>query len=470
MKKAFIKILLIIILILTYSATIYALDANISIIEESAETKYLDNDQGYISKKVVDSDEEKGEVTIEVKLSNTPKDSEKDSTAEVIFVVDNSGSMSTKVINGMTRKRVVVDATQLLVNELYIQNPNIKTGLVKFSSSANLMCELTNDKQVITQSIEQFSSLNTESDTNIIAGMNLANNSFSTESKNRIIVLLTDGVPSQSDVLRTKEALLSIANSGTYIISMVTDISDSSVNTIFGTEEQPTTGKFYNITNTSINEIISKNIFQDIMDTMQNPLTEITITDYLPIEMVENFTLTYVEKPSEGTVIQKVDNNGSRLVWKIDILNGNDETSFKYKLKLRDNYNKDILKKELKTNEKLEMTYNDFRNKGKNTTIDSSPKIKVTSKQSNNNGNNNNNDSNGNNNQDGNNGDNGSGNSNNQNNSGNNLISNKNGDTTIRNGSLPLVGAKITLLIIILVSIVLVIILWRLNIKYRAIK
>ena len=78
-KKSINKIILILIAIIigSSSSSVFATDLKtaLNIVQKSSEKKYLENDQGYISKSIVDIDSNKGEVTIELKLSNTKKSS-----------------------------------------------------------------------------------------------------------------------------------------------------------------------------------------------------------------------------------------------------------------------------------------------------------------------------------------------------------------------------------------------------------
>lgn len=81
MKKYLNKITcisLILFMLLGICSNVFAADVKTSldVIQEASETKYLDNDQGNISKTIVDSNSETGEVTIELKLSNTKKEKE----------------------------------------------------------------------------------------------------------------------------------------------------------------------------------------------------------------------------------------------------------------------------------------------------------------------------------------------------------------------------------------------------------
>ena len=65
MKKTLIVSALIFSLISVMIPVYASNDVALNIVQKASETKYLENDQGYISKTIVDSDSEKGEVTVE---------------------------------------------------------------------------------------------------------------------------------------------------------------------------------------------------------------------------------------------------------------------------------------------------------------------------------------------------------------------------------------------------------------------
>ena len=99
MKKSSV-FLTILVVIFIFSTNVFATTNVLKVIEKSSETKKLENDQGYISKTIVDSDEENGEITIELKLENTSEKKVQTTTttsngsAEIVLVIDDSGSMS----------------------------------------------------------------------------------------------------------------------------------------------------------------------------------------------------------------------------------------------------------------------------------------------------------------------------------------------------------------------------------------
>lgn len=415
MKKTLIVSALIFSLISVMIPVYASNDVALNIVQKASETKYLENDQGYISKTIVDSDSEKGEVTVEVKLSNTSKDLETSTGTEIFLVVDNSGSMGYTTSTGEIRRNVVTKSIKNLTDSIYKNSSNVKVGLVRFAGNTSsntlltngstIMCNLTEDKEKMLEAINEFENLDTsvtldkgemkhcESGTNIESGLKRANDNFSKNCKNKIIILLTDGVPnydvnnsvSVSKIYEnTKTRLKNIGEEGVTILSMMTGINEDDgndaqtiVESIFGTEEKPTTGVFYNISDTEIEEVVSNNIFKNVMEKIQNPINTIKIKDYFPQDILNNFEIT-ISKPSIGTVSDKIDEETKSIEWNMDTLKGNEVATLQYKLKIKDmSKNSPIYNKEIATNEKIVLNYKDSNEKDYEVTLTSSPKIKL---------------------------------------------------------------------------------------------
>ncbi len=411
------NILIIMFILFGLFSNTFASDTNtkLNIIQNASETKYLENDQGYISKTIVDSNAETGEVTVEVKVSNTAKETTTYADTEVMFVIDNSPSMDFKSADGEVRKDLVIKSAKNLASSIFKQSNNVKIGVVKFSGAyswywgasidnATLVQSLSNDETTVLAGIQKIADSGTSSGTNIDAGLQRANNNFSKDCKNKIIVLFTDGVPNAdvkgtagSDDTTTKESLTvqantketikNITNSGVYLISMMTGINVDSetyeaemnaIENIFGTTSKPTAGKFYNISDTEIEKIVENDILTDIMEKVQNPLNTIKVVDYFPADITENFEFTYIGKPSIGEVSSTIDETTNAITWDIGTLKGNEVATLKYKLKIKDmSKQSPVYNKELATNEKILLTYKDREEKDYEVTLASSPKIKL---------------------------------------------------------------------------------------------
>lgn len=416
LKKIFIMFITITLLVgICGNVNATELKTTLDVIQQASETKYLENDQGYISKTIVDSNAETGEVTIELKLSNTAKEVETSTETEIFLVVDNSGSMGYTTSTGQIRRDMMVSSLKTLVNYIYDNSVNVKVGLVRFANngelltnSTALMCELTNDKQTMLNAISEYENLDTsleidgvemehcESGTNIEAGLKKANDNFSANCKNKILVLLTDGIPNASLSYSTasyvynatKTRLQSIGNSGVTVISMMTGVtqeddannidSQEVIEQIFGTETNPTTGKFYNIADANLETVVTEDILADIMEKVQNPINTVKIVDYFPEDITENFEFSYVGNASTGTASEGIDEETKTISWDIGTLKGDEVATLKYKLKIKDMKNTDLLNKTIATNEKVVLTYKDTESKDYTVELTSSPKIQLS--------------------------------------------------------------------------------------------
>ena len=116
------------------------------------------------------------------------------------------------------------------------------------------------------------------------------------------MIILTDGVPnlavgnntlfSEEGIAQNKSTLDAIEN--VEIITMLTGIQDEEaypmgntftygeiINTVFGTEETPVNGVFYNIKDAEIEETITNKIYRELLP-VEKTLENITIIDYIP--------------------------------------------------------------------------------------------------------------------------------------------------------------------------------------------
>jgi len=426
--KKLIKIIIVLFVMISPLQTFAQTTNELQVIKESSEKKYLENDQGYISKNIVESNKDTGEITIEVTLANISKLYENlSTTTEIFLVVDNSPSMDFVTASGETRKDIILNSASQLVESIFNLSNNVKIGLVDFHGvngwldyasiyNANLVQKLTDDKDKILTAITNQLNKETVGGTNIDAGLQMAAKNFSENSANKIIILLSDGVPnadcegnnSSNDVTEeeaitiqetTKNTILSLKEKGIYTITMLTGIYEEDGNTdkdgtiyedvntieeelaavekIFGTIENPNADKYYLVNSTNVNEVITKDILEDVSEKINSLMKEVIITDYFPIDIKDNFDFSYVETPSLGTVSPTIDEESNSIVWNIGELKGNETTSLKYKLKIKDINNEELIDKVISTNEKIVLDYRDSNDESYNVILDSSPQIKL---------------------------------------------------------------------------------------------
>ena len=481
MKRNINKIIvafLIIYIVLSMFSNVFAseLKTALNTIENASETKYLENNQGFIKKTIVDSNPDTGEVTIELNLSNISKDIEKKGETEIFLVIDNSPSMDFVTSNGKTRKEIVIEASKKLVTSIFLNATKVKIGIVDFHGkngwigtagleNANLTQKLTNDNETVISKLEQLNKSKTVGGTNIDAGLQKANANFSKNCKNKVIILLTDGIPnadvegnsSGNDVTtnearviheNTKESLIKISESGVNIISMMTGMSVSDGNTdkngndfgeqnieealkalerIFGTVDNPTVGKYYLVKTANVENVIKNDILNNVMEIVQNPINTIKVVDYFPKDITENFEFSYVGNPSIGTASETIDEQTKTITWDIDTLKGDAVATLRYKLKIKDMKNQELLNKTIVTNEKVVLTYKDIESKDYMVTLSSSPRIQLVE------------------------------------------LKNDEKDPTIANGKIPQAGQNITIVLMIATTLVVGIIMYKKYQKYKGI-
>ena len=150
MIKKLSVILISIVLMISVCGVTHAADlkTSLDIIQKASETKYLENDQGFISKTIVDSNADSGEAIIELKISNTKKakavttTTETVESSEVVFVIDESGSMNDKVEDGKTRRDAVYGASEELATKILDNYTNVKIGVVKFAGQMKVVSQM----------------------------------------------------------------------------------------------------------------------------------------------------------------------------------------------------------------------------------------------------------------------------------------------------------------------------------------
>lgn len=409
MKKVLSIMIALIVISGFFSYSFAAGSTNLDIIEKASETKQLENDQGYISKTIVDSNGETGEVTIELKLQNI-KDSVKEKNivdgAEIILVIDQSGSMSYEALDGKKRGEVIREASKELVNNLYDEYNNIKVGVITFSNYSKVRCGLTDNKDDVISSIDSIS-FPINGSTNLKSGLKTAKNNFSKDCANRIVIVLTDGLPTEGDVDEderdevrdltgdekyaavTKNELMELDGDGINIITMLTKIkandeeeqeaSEALVKKIFGTQESPTVGNFYYIDDADIEKVVTNDISSDVSDILSGlKMENVKIVDYFPSDIMENFEFSYVGDPSIGTVSTSIDNETKTISWDVSSMEYGNTATVRYKLKLKDMNNEKMIDRVIATNEKVVLTYK--VDKEYTVVLDSSPKIKLSKK------------------------------------------------------------------------------------------
>lgn len=447
--------LIAVIILSLFSSAFAANEKNVlNVVEGSSGIKYLENDQGYISKTIVDSNSDTGEVTIELKISNTKKETETskiyDNTEIYILVPENLSNDSEKLAT-------YTGYIEKLANNIFNKNSNTKIGIIGMKGTisdsttdengnmiwgendegevkgteenAEIVTELTNSVQTIKNGLNSMNTGKLKYHHNLQAAVRLANKSYSNET-NKILISLYDGVPDiaigvcktteyggmfseyrtpeeavigkhKEIVKNTKDEILKLKASNISFIQLRPDDTsydetwyslttgekmldfDGSpyVQELYGTIENPVYGKMYSLNNETLENIVTKDIYKNIMEIIQTDINTVKVVDYFPGDIMENFTFSYVGDPSIGTVSGEIDEDNSTIEWNIETLKGNEVATLRYKLKIKDMDTAHLLNKTISTNEKVVLTYKDADNKDYTVTLENSPKIKLEKKE-----------------------------------------------------------------------------------------
>lgn len=416
-KKIALTIFLVIIMMATnVFAAAKSTDVTMEIVEDNICTIKL-NDESTFEKKMIEYDLREHEVTLQLKISNNSK--EIIPTGEMMLVIDSSSSMDEIVEGTTTRKDLVLNSANKLVETLIEANPtSLKIGVVTFSTGtetdengylvtgteadAQKVCDFTNDLNTLTSKISAIEG--TGQYTNLDSGLKLAKSQFTSDDNNKYMIILTDGLPNLAvgyndlvtydgltDVItETKSTLTSLDNVDVYTMLTGIDNEEATFRTdgtntytygqviqeVFGTEEQPTKGKFYKISDNEIENTITEKIYRDLLP-IENSLEDIVVVDYFPQYMIENFEMTYIDGIDTSNVSSQIDTETNSITWNLAKLLPGETAIIQYKLKLKDEFDEAIIDKVLDTNEKVDISYKDFDGTDETETSDVTPKIKL---------------------------------------------------------------------------------------------
>lgn len=405
-KKIFITTLLLLILLVNVSFASYS-TVTMTVVEEPICTIQL-SDNSKFEKKLISKDLQNKEVTLQLQVTNEEKSNKP--TGEIMLVLDNSDSMKLETSTGTVRKDLVFESAKTLVSNLLKDNKNLKIGVVSFSTNtdvskegttedAEVVSKLSNDSNALLNSISSIEATGPRTD--LEAGLEIASGEFTKTDNNKYMIVLTDGVPnvalnynkvyySDDVITKTKTKLEALKTANIDVITMLTGIDNPEqvpagvtksynqiITEIFGTQENPTVGTFYYVTDDKVESTIKNDIYNSLVPE-EKTLKDIKVVDYFPKEIIDNFDFSYVSNANIGEISTTVDKANNSITWNIPSLASGQTATVQYKLKLKENFDSNIVNKILNTNEKVDVTYTDLDNKSQAKTSDVSPKLKLT--------------------------------------------------------------------------------------------
>ncbi len=367
-------------------------------------------DKSYFEKRIIDTDLPNKNVTIQLKVVNGEETIIPN--GEIVFLIDNSNSMTLNIAN-KSRAQMVRDSAKELISKLLESNSELKIGIASFSTEsdtsegteadARLVSELSSDAEALGSAIDGIVMDGPRTD--LDAGITCAKKIFSQDdSTEKYMVILTDGIPnvavgvkeyfSQEVVDKTKENLKSLETAGINTITVLTEIANGDqkpmpninktnndfVKEVFGTPANPNIGKFFYVADQKLEETISEEIFKNLSPQSRS-LTNLVIRDHFPQEIVDNFDFEYVQDPNFGTITPTINTNydaDNNITWSIPELQSGETAIVQYKLSLKKDYDPNIVEDILPTNKNIEFEYTDLDGNEKEETSDVTPKLKLS--------------------------------------------------------------------------------------------
>lgn len=405
--KIFITIFVVLILIANISFASYS-TVTMTVVEEPVCTIEMGENSKF-EKKLISKDLNNKEVTLQLQITNEEISTKP--TGEVVLVIDNSSSMTQDASNGKTRKDLVFNSTKTLISNLLKDNDDLKIGIVQFSTNTDVQKEgtaedaklvhgLTNDATALNNAISNIDTNGPRTD--LQSGLLLGKEQFTEADNNKYIIILTDGIPNvaveydkqyySDDVIsKTKTELEQLGKNNINVITMLTGISNPDdkpnsyvtektnaqiISEVFGTTKNPTVGKFYYVTDDKVESTITNDIYNSLLP-INKSFKNIKVVDYFPQYIIDNFDFAYVSESNIGNISAEVNKEDNSITWTIPELEVGKTATVQYKLKLKQNFDSKIVGDILDTNEKVDISYNDFDEKIQNKTSNITPKLKL---------------------------------------------------------------------------------------------
>lgn len=446
MKKLISKVIILVILLVSLSSIELYAKSNYELTCKTKETKLsLENEQGTLYNTITNINSNDDEATIQLKLENKKEQEEGEKpryqNTEVYIMVPTLNQNSIEKLKNYI---------ETLCTKIFEENKNVKIGIIGITQptdpeqkgsleDAQVTVKATNELTQILEGLESLKIFDTNPryGVNLEAGIKVAIQSFS-ENVNKILVNMYDNVPiiaqgienrvtyggifglpreeairqhNEKVVNQTKDAMLELSNYNIdFILLRPGDTSydqnwtnedgdvfvfDGSefVIKLYGTKENPTYGKMYSLEDSDMETIVTEYFYNDIMEIVHPDMKNITIKNYFPQELLDNFEIEIIN-PEIGTVTNQIDLETKSVTWTIEELKGNKTAYLEYKIKLKNEQNiEELLNKPISTSEKVELTYTAKQSQEETKTVEltQNPQIELKEINDNNNANNNNN-------------------------------------------------------------------------------
>lgn len=335
--------------------TVNAASDKLQVVASSGGLVSLGEAGGSLTKNIIAEDLENGEITIEAKIKNSK-------ATEVFFIIDNS----TEFVALSDVKVNVNTAAKTLVGNIHDNLKNIKTGLLAAhpyglipvaAEDGGLLSALSTDKTTTLAAFDTLAAQSpVENGQDFLEVLETASDGFSDTVENKVIVLVLSGV-NGAGVAGYKTEMLDMANNeNVTFITVLIENEETYKETMFGTEETPTTGFFHDVLTGDIATTFSTNVNANIISTLPSDKFNVLFEDIFPQVVVNNFAVEYIGSPSKG-IVGEFNTEAKKFSWTVGDLTGNTDATFQYKLKLNSTVPASEVDKSINTNEGINFSF-----------------------------------------------------------------------------------------------------------------
>ncbi len=399
-------------------------DATMRLVEDNVNSMVFGK-YGEFEKKMVQIDTVNKTIDIQLTARNNQEALE-NLDAEIVLLIDTSNSMAERQVTvnneDMSRKKLVLNSAEQLIDKLLERHENIKIGIVEFATSSDPAQEgteadakivtnaLTDDEQTLKAALETVEQDSMGARTDVEIGLETAEkllNTSENEDANKYVVILTDAVPNTAKGVKvdlyteasadpTKAKLQDLDEKGINVISMLIDITDDNIVVssrpedatfktykdvayyVFGTPLAPTAGSVYYVNDQEVIDTVTNDIYAELFPVNDYILTDIVIKDYFPQNIIDNFNFAYLTKPEIGTVTANVNTEDNSITWTISELKPGEVATFTYRLSLKDTFSSDIVGVNLPTNRNVSIDYKENSVQGEQKNNDKAPIVALS--------------------------------------------------------------------------------------------
>ena len=429
---------LFLICILPYSVNASNTQNELDVVKKNAETTLLSDSIGFFDNKILSTDGQKVNLELTLNNSNSNQSDEQqyyDNTEIFIIIpeglkdetkstyIDYVETFANKVFEANDKTKIGIIGMNGTIND-HDEN-NLATdkdeGDVPGSlDDAEVLVMPTNN---VTDIVTNLTNMNPEGNSfnyNLQVAIRIAKNNFS-DNVNKILISLYDNVPGivigeksrvnyggifgttveeavtqhlDKIVKDTKSEILNLNdNTIKFILLRPIDTSfdqkwynastgellldfDGSpyVEDLYGTIENPTYGKMYSLDDSNLEQVVTENIYNDVIEEVGSSISNINIKYTFAQEIIDNFNITFDNSSNINTDTLATD---GYFTWNIDKLDVYQSATLKYSIQLKDSNNSQLLDKTFPVSKQVSITYDDSSKESNTVTSSDSPTLKL---------------------------------------------------------------------------------------------